>query len=174
VHAVNETTLKALRWRRAGARLIDSLVALVLLPAVLIPVAVGALPGWVFQVVSVSVSLWYLASDRFPLGKRLMRLAVVDAVTGAPCTLNQSVTRNLIFGVHTFVHGGVALLLGTTWKAFAETHQFAALGIDLALLALAFVEASRVDAGRPRLGDHWAGTTVVDLRAPGSTSTPGT
>ena len=150
-----------LRWRRAGARLIDSAVGLLVLPSMLVGVGLQAIPPVVFVSLSVVLNLWYLASDRFPLGKRLMGLAVVDATTGAPCTLNQSLTRNATFGGRAFVTGLLSVF-GVSW---AQLPRAVSLSIDLGLLALALYEASKVDKGLPRLGDRWAGTKVIDTRA---------
>jgi hypothetical protein len=135
-------------------------LGLVLLPALLAGVFLQALSPVVFAVLTTAINLWYLASDRFPIGKRVMGLAVVDATTGAPCTLNQSWTRNTTFGVRPLLTG-VLLMFGIKW---AELPRGVTLAIDVALLALAFYEASRVDKGLPRLGDRWAGTRVIDTR----------
>lgn len=139
-------------------------MGLILLPSVLLPVALGHLPPQVFAGAAMAISLWYLASDRFPLGKRILRLAVVDAQTGAPCTLNQSMTRNLTFGLQGAARALVAFVAGSSWKVFAQSHAGVATALDVAFFGLALYEAAQVDKGRPRLGDRWAGTTIVDLR----------
>lgn len=113
--------------------------------------------------VMLALSAWYLCADRFPLGKRLLQLRVVDSKTGARCTLGQSVTRNLPFAVRSVVRGVVALTFGP-WDAFQKSHAFAALVLGGLPLAVALFEARCVDTGAPRLGDRWAGTAVVDLR----------
>lgn len=161
------SALKPLRWRRVGARLIDSLLLVLLISLVIGLIATDAVPyaHQVGPVLLVVANLWYLFCDVFPLGKRLMGLGVVHAQTGSPCTPGQSLTRNLTLASYSGIQGLVVLFFGT-WKAFKAAHPLAALALGLFSLALALVEAKRVDDGRPRLGDQWATTTVVDLRAP--------
>ncbi|MDP3500250.1 MAG: RDD family protein [Myxococcales bacterium] len=158
---------QTLRWRRAAARGIDSLVALVLIPTLIGSAILGVLPfpRLTLPLTLVVMNVWYLCSDAIPLGKRFLRLAVVERSTGAPCTLGQSFTRNLTFGVTPALQGLIGVGFGS-WNAFKGSHPQAAMAVTLIGLAVALIEANRVDKGRLRLGDEWAGTTVVDTRIP--------
>jgi len=117
--------------RRFVARTLDNLIGgLLLVPAVFMGALpmYGALPGWLGMVVQpnslgvfflVLAFAYWLGADALKgqsLGKRLMKIAVVDDYTGSSCTLLQSVVRNLslVLGVldYIFVFFGSRKRLG--------------------------------------------------------------
>ncbi len=83
--------------------------------------------------------------DGRSIGKRLIRLQVINTGTGQPCTFRDSILRNSIFGA--------AYLLGLIpWIGWIFL---------IALSALEFVLLLGSKEGR-RLGDEFAGTIVVE------------
>ena len=106
--------------RRFIARIIDNIIgSLLLIPAVFM----GMLPmydaltvylGWSVKASSFGIFFlvlafaYWLGADALKgqsLGKRMMKIRVVDEYTGASCTLLQSIVRNLalVFGILDYI-----------------------------------------------------------------------
>jgi uncharacterized RDD family membrane protein YckC len=91
----------ASRLARLLGQWIDSLIAAAIACAFALPLIVsyrvGALSLWFGILMAVA---YVLLSDGFrggqSYGKRLLRIAVVDSSSGAPCSFGQSFVRNLL------------------------------------------------------------------------------
>lgn len=92
------------RWNRLFGQFLDGIVGAA-------PIVVGAIlssvsdtVGGILFVLGIAWSIfYYLFADGFPggrsIGKRWLRMEVIDATTGAPCTFGQSFLRNLLLAV---------------------------------------------------------------------------
>lgn len=100
------------------------------------------------------------------VGKNLMGLQVVDAKTGKPCTLKQSVLRNIIILAPFAVLQVISVILSfvpVPWLTEAVKGLVNAVGMVYVAVVLP-VECYRVftrDDG-VRFGDQFAGTTIVE------------
>lgn len=86
---------------RLGGQLLDSLVAFGPILLSPIPALISDAVGTVWVVCGLLFAVFYfLLADRLrngqSYGKRVLKTAVVDATTGAPCTFFQSFIRNLL------------------------------------------------------------------------------
>ena len=159
--------------KRLVALIIDIFVANV------IAVVVSFLPLVnIFLVHQLTMVLALLVRDFFfegrGIGKNLMGLQVVDVKTGEPCSLIQSIKRNIIVLGPILIYLIVAMVLRLVpVPVVTETaiHVMNIIGTIYTLLVIPY-EAYRVynRADGIRFGDQFAGTAVVE--APMDFSTP--
>ena len=118
-------------WVRVGASLIDTLLLLIITLPPLIAIygwsyfdgeTTGLIAGpadflisWVFP--AVAVILFWLRKQATP-GKMAVSVRVVDAETGGPLTVGQSIGRYLAYFVSI-----LPLVLGILWVAFESRKQ---------------------------------------------------
>ena len=122
---------------RAVSRGIDLVIALAVAEA--LPRA-----GWVAAVLYVLVADG--VSNGQSIGKKLLGLRVLTA-DGEPCSIRDSIMRNIMFGLGMLFWTLLHPILG--WPLLAAT-----IGVE-------FLVLMGSDKGR-RLGDELAGTTVID------------
>lgn len=148
-------------WRRAGAKLIDGSIAAAGLLA-LVPLA-PHLGSALFVAIFVPVGWVLLADWKGAVGKRLLRLRVVDARSGQPCGPWQSITRNVWLNVGSFLRQGIPGLLGISAADLAAEHptwNAVAAGLSAAVIVVeAWLVTSR--RSRQRVGDFLANTVVI-------------
>lgn len=100
------------------------------------------------------------------VGKNMMGLQVVDAQTGAPCSLKQSVMRNIVILAPFAVLQLVTLLLTfiqISWLNEAIKNLMQVIGAAYVAIVLpmeAYRAYNRDDS--LRFGDQFAGTTIVE------------
>ena len=148
-------------WRRAAAKLIDGAIAAAALLA-LVPLA-PSLGQVLYVVIFIPVGWVLLADWKGSVGKRVLRLKVVDARTGRPCGPWQSVTRNVWLNVGSFLRQGIPGLVGVPAAELATDYPvWNVLASSLSALVIV-VEAWLVVArrSRQRVGDLLASTVVV-------------
>ncbi|MEW6056329.1 MAG: RDD family protein [Bdellovibrionota bacterium] len=112
--------------------------------SIILPYPIGVLLGFIYTLIHDGV--WANQS----LGKRLFRLKVVDARTGAVCGIRESMIRNAPLGVATFF--GIIPFWG--WILLVL------LGIPMVALE---VYLMWTQSGGGRLGDIMADTKVVEV-----------
>ena len=123
------------------------------LSAKLIDFFIMAFFSFLFYPVGVLLSLAYLGvSDSMhsgqSLGKRVMGFSVISLEDGGPCTLKQSIIRNLPF----LIPWGLLIIPFWGW--------FLAFLLSVPLLALEIYLISKINSGH-RLGDVMADTSVI-------------
>ena len=123
------------------------------LSAKLIDFFIMALFSFLFYPVGVLLSLVYLGlSDSMhsgqSLGKRVMGFSVISLEDGGPCTLKQSVIRNLPI----LIPWGLLVIPFWGW--------FLAFLLSVPLFALEIYLISKINSGH-RLGDVMADTSVI-------------
>jgi uncharacterized RDD family membrane protein YckC len=118
-------------WARVLASLVDSILVLVILVPLLLAIygreyldpertTIFAGPADVFLNLvapAIAIVLFWIHRKATP-GKMLIRAEVIDADTGAPLTVRQSIGRYLGYYVST-----LPLLLGLIWVAFDPRKQ---------------------------------------------------
>ena len=118
-------------WIRVGAALIDTLLLLIITLPILIAIygwsyfdgektglvagPVNFLISWVFP--AIAVIMFWLRKQATP-GKMAVSVRVVDAETGGPLTVGQSIGRYLAYFVSM-----LPLFLGILWVAFDPRKQ---------------------------------------------------
>lgn len=100
------------------------------------------------------------------IGKNLMGLQIVDAKTGAPCSIKQSVLRNIIILAPFAVLQLISVILAflpIPWLNEAVKSIVNVVGM-VYLAAVVPIECYRVYSREDslRLGDVWAGTAVIE------------
>lgn len=116
-------------WARVGAALIDTIILLLIISPMLVAIygwEYYYTDGWVKGPADVLISwvlpavacIWLWHKLRATPGKMLIGAEIVDADTGGPMTLSQSVIRYLGYFVST-----IPLGLGLIWVAFDPRKQ---------------------------------------------------
>jgi uncharacterized RDD family membrane protein YckC len=139
------THIKVSVVNRILAKLIDLLVIFVL--AVTLPYRIGPLLGFLYSLLADGCNYGIFQGQS--IGKKLMKLQVVNAITRKPAHWKESTLRNTPVGVATFF--SIIPIWG--WLVLAL------IGIPLMLMEIYLM--LRVDTGH-RLGDVMGDTEVVE------------
>lgn len=141
------TEVKVSVLNRVVAKLIDLLLFVAL--SVILPYPLGPLLGFTYSLAGDSMCFGPFRGQS--VGKKLMKLQVIDLLTRKPGSVRESVLRNAPVGVATFF----ALIPVWGWLILGF------VGIPLMLIEVSLMV--RVDTGR-RLGDLMGDTEVIEIR----------
>jgi len=144
------THIKVSVVNRVVAKFID--IAIVFLVAAIFPYPLGPLLGFLYSLLADGIQ--YKTFNGQSVGKKLMKLQVVNTITKKPATYRDSVLRNAPVGVATFF----AIIPVWGWLILGL------IGIPLMIMEVYLMLT--VETGH-RLGDVMGDTEVIELgRAP--------
>ena len=132
---------------RVGAKLID--LALVISVAAILPYPLGPLVGFAYSLLADGIVYKEISGQS--VGKRLLKLQVVNKATKKPANYRESALRNAPVGVATFF----AIIPVWGWLILAL--------IGLPLMAMEIYLMLTVESGH-RLGDVMGETEVVEFK----------
>ena len=141
------TEIKVGVLNRVVAKLID--LFLVFLIGALLPYPIGPLAGFSYSILCDGFNFKGLRGQS--IGKRLLKLQVINKVTGKPASWRDSLLRNSPVGIATFF--GIIPIWG--WLILAL------IGLPLMIMEVYLI--ATVESGH-RLGDVMADTEVIEQK----------
>ncbi|MEK6707150.1 MAG: RDD family protein [Bdellovibrionota bacterium] len=147
VMPLSSVGIKAKVGNRVVAKVID--LVLVVTVAVMLPYPLGPLLGFLYSLVADGLSFKPFQGQS--VGKKIMRLKVINMITKKPASLRDSVLRNSPVGVATFF----AIIPVWGWLILGI------VGIPLMVMEVYLMLS--VESGH-RLGDVMGDTEVIELK----------